>query len=518
MDFPSASSQHPILLRHGLFPGSGVERLAVPQPGLKGETDSGMADNKDRQKQEYRNKYVVLSVTTLAQLMAAIDATIVFLAVPRMGAYFHTGPSYMTMFVVAYIISTTSLLLPSGAIGQRFGRKTPFLIGFVVFALSSLAIIFSPNIIWAIILRAIEGAGAAMMLTLAIPLLLKSFPPEERGKAVGISSTSWSIGALLGPILGGYLVSFAWQYIFLINVPIGFVGLILGLKRIPPEAPNPLAKINKINVIGFLIFLVPLVVGISFLSLYWIIAAIILLPVFLLTQRGHPIVPVPLFSNKRYYPIIVAAALQGISFMGVLYVLSVFFQTDLSMSPIAAGLAVAPFPAASIVGTPIGGYLLDRTGKGGTLIVLSLALQGLAVLYMAFVLKNLQSMIIPLVLAGFGGSIFWSISTTLGVDVAGDRFRNMASGTLFTVRNGALIIGIALLPLFISYFSAYSSSGSIFVFGSGVSILSSVHAYMILLGVLPLASAGLIAATRRRWDTAAEKKIKESEDESLANA
>jgi MFS family permease len=463
----------------------------------------------------YSNKYIVLSVTTLAQLMAAIDATIVFLAVPSMGRYFHTNASYMTMFVVAYIISTTALLLPSGTIGQRFGRKRPFLLGFLVFAFSSLAIVFAPNILWAIVFRAIEGIGAAMMLTLAIPLLLNSFPPEERGKAVGISSTSWSIGALAGPLVGGYLVSFAWQYIFLINVPIGIIGFILGLERIPREKSNLLAKISKSNVAGFLIFLVPLVIGISFLNIYWIIASIIMLPVFLLTQRGHPLIPVELLTNSKYYPVVVSAALQGISFMGVLYVLSVFFQTDLGLTSLQAGLAVAPFPAASIIGTPIGGHLLDRTGKGGSLLVFSLLLQGAAVLSMAFLLQSTISLIIPLIIAGFGGSIFWSVSTTLGVDVAGDRFRNMASGTLFTVRNGALIIGIALLPLFISFFSG-SSTGSLLIFGTGINLLDPVHAYMILLGALPLASSALIAATMGRWNKPSLRKSRTADDETMS--
>lgn len=475
-----------------------------------------MVQESIEENQRYKNKYVVLSVTTLAQLMAAIDATIVFLAVPSMGAYFHTNASYMTMFVVAYIIATTALLLPSGAIGQRFGRKKPFLIGFVVFSLSSLAIIFSPTILWAIVLRAIEGAGAAMMLTLAIPILLRAFPPAERGKAVGISSTSWSIGALLGPLLGGYLVSLGWQYIFLINVPIGFAGLILGLKRIPEEEPNHSATINKFNVVGFLVFLVPLVIGISFLNIYWIIGSIVMLPLFLFSQRGHPLVPVQLFYNRKYYPILVSAAMQGISFMGVLYVLSVFFQTDLSMSSIAAGLAVAPFPAASIVGTPLGGYLLDRTGRGGTLLVLSLALQGFAVLYMAFSLNSTYGLILPLILAGLGGSVFWSTSTTLGVDVSGDRFRNLASGTLFTVRNGALIVGIALLPVFISYFAPTGTAGTLLIFSHNVSLLGPVHTYMILLGALPLAASALIAATRKRWESEKEFKPKDLEKDSTA--
>ncbi|HKJ97199.1 MAG TPA: MFS transporter [Thermoplasmataceae archaeon] len=464
-----------------------------------------MPGNGNDERVDFKGKYVVLSVTTLAQFMAAIDATIVFLAVPSMGRYFHTNASYMTILVVAYIISTTSLLLPSGAIGQRFGRKFPFLIGFAIFAISSLGIALSPGILWAIVLRAIEGSGAALMLTLGIPILLKAFPPEERGKAVGISSTSWSIGALLGPIVGGYLVTFAWQYIFLINVPIGIIAMVMGFYRIPKEEGLSTVKINKMNVAGFLAFLVPLVIGIAFISIYWIVASLVLLPVFLLTQRGHPLIPVELFSNRKYYPIILSAALQGIGFMGILYVLSVFFQSDLGLSSIEAGLAVSAFPAASILGTPLGGYLLDKTGRGGSLMFLSMALQGVAIFMMVFFIRDLHTMIIPLLIAGFGGSVFWSVSTTLSVDVAGDRFRNMASGTLFTVRNGALIVGIALLPVFISFFSSSGASGTLLIFGTGVSILEPVRAYIIFLAAISLVSSAILAATRKRWDVPGEK-------------
>lgn len=459
-----------------------------------------MTGNQDNNGDEYKGKYVVLSVTTLAQFMAAIDATIVFLAVPSMGRYFHTNASYMTMVVVAYIIATTSLLLPFGALGQRFGRKYPFLLGFVVFAISSLGIAVAPNILWVIGLRALEGAGSALMLTLGIPLLLKAFPPGERGKAVGISSTSWSIGALLGPIVGGYLVSFAWQYIFLINVPIGIIAMIMGIYRIPKEQGSSSVKIHKLNVVGFLLFLVPLVIGISFLNIIWIITAAVMLPVFLLTQKGHPLVPTELFSNRKYYPIIISAALQGIGFMGILYVLSVFFQSDLGMSSVAAGLAVSAFPAASILGTPIGGYLLDRTGRGGSLMFLSMAMQGLGLLSLIFFLRDLNMIIIPLLLAGLGGSVYWSVSTTLSVDVAGDKYRNMASGTLFTVRNGALIVGIALLPVFISFFSASGASGSLLIFGTDSSIFNPVRAYILFLAALSLVSSTILAVARKRWE------------------
>lgn len=447
----------------------------------------------------YSGKYVVLSVTTLAQLMAAIDATIVFLAVPSMGSYFHTDVSYMTLVVVSYIIASTAMLLPTGNIGQKYGRRKPFLLGFLIFSVSSLSIALSPNIIWAIVFRAIEGFGAALMLALAIPILLSAFPPDQRGKAVGISSTSWSIGALLGPLLGGVLVAFSWKYIFLINVPIGIAGIILGIKRIPKDKGHTDVDIRPSNVLGLLVFLVPVVVGISFLNTYWLAFSAVMFPLFLLSQRKHALVPTKLLKNRSYYPIVIAASLQGIGFLGTLYVLSVFFQSDLGFSSMAAGLAVAPFPAASILGTPIGGYLLDRGNSGGKLMVLGLLGQGFSILTLPMLLNNVYIMTIPLIVAGFSGSVFWSVSTTLSVDVSGDKFRNQASGTLFTVRSASLIIGISLLATFIGLFSP--SSSTIFIsLGQSSNLLKPVDMYLLFLAMLSFASSIIIHTVRKRWN------------------
>src|SRR5579875_3232645 len=110
----------------------------------------------------------------------------------------------------------------------------------------------------AVIFRAVEGIGGGIMGTEGIPILLSAFPASEHGKAIGINSIAWSIGALVGPVLGGLLVTFDWRYIFLINIPIGLIAIILGLSNIPADSGDTLAKINLSNVIGFLLFIVPL--------------------------------------------------------------------------------------------------------------------------------------------------------------------------------------------------------------------------------------------------------------------
>ncbi|MDG7043754.1 MAG: MFS transporter, partial [Nitrososphaerota archaeon] len=167
------------------------------------------------------HKYAVLSVTTLGALMAAIDSTIIFLAIPEIGQYFGIGISYLSLIIIIYLVAATAMMIPSISLAARFGKKTLYMTGFALFTVSSLLIVFSPNVLIVVILRAIEGAAAGIMGSLGIPILMDSFESGERGRAVGINAISWSIGTLVGPILGGFLVVIDWRLIFLINVPIG---------------------------------------------------------------------------------------------------------------------------------------------------------------------------------------------------------------------------------------------------------------------------------------------------------
>ena len=396
------------------------------------------------------NKYAVLSVTTLGALMAAIDSTIVFLALPDLAGYFRIGVAYLSLIVVMYLVATTAMMIPSTSLARRFGKKRLYLAGFLLFTFSSLLIVVSPNIFSVIVLRAVEGCGAGIMSSLGIPILMDAFERGERGKAVGISSISWSIGTLVGPVVGGFLVTYDWRFIFLINVPIGIVALVLGKQRIPSDSEDTGQKIAISNLVGFLVFMIPLVIGISFLSPYWLLGVALLSPIFLVSQAKEPIISRELLHNRSYMLILSSTAFQALAFFGVLYALSIYFQNDLRMAPLVAGVTLSSYPKASMIATPLGGYLLDRTRKRALLMISGVVVQGVSITLAAALIDNIEFISLMLFLAGFGGSIYWAASTTLGVDVGPAWLRSAASGTMFTFRNVSLIIGLALLPLFIA--------------------------------------------------------------------
>ncbi|MDG6933417.1 MAG: MFS transporter [Nitrososphaerota archaeon] len=436
--------------------------------------------------------------------MAAIDSTVVYLAIPAMERYFGSGIAYLSLVIVAYLIASTAMMIPVGSIATRFGRRKIYLLGFLIYTVASGLIAASPSIILVVILRAAQGTGAGIMGTQGIPILLSAFPPNERGRAVGINSTSWAIGTLVGPILGGLLVIFDWRYVFLINIPIGVVALVLGFFRVPKDEGLPTAKVSYSNVLGFILFLVPLTAGISFYSLPLIFAGVALIPLFLALERRNNLVPHELLKNSRYYPILGASTLQALAFFGLIYALSLYLQYDLGFSPVSAALVLVAYPLTSIVSTPLGGYLLDRTHRGGLLMATGLALQGVSTLFLSTQLGTPSGFVTSLLLAisGVGGSIYWATSTTLAVDSAGSAFRSIASSALFTIRNMMLIIGIASFPLFVAGTSSGTVSSILFLPNTSLDILHATVYYVTMIGTLSLAAIPFIVLYifRRRGD------------------
>ncbi len=444
------------------------------------------------------NKFLVLSVTTLGSLMSAIDSTIIYLGIPSIGRYFSTGVSYLTFVILAYMIASTATMVPSGAIARRFGKKKIYIIGFFTFTVSSFLIALSPAIIYVIIFRAIEGIGAGILSTVGIPILMEAFPQNERGRAVGINSISWGLGTLIGPVLGGFLVMIDWRLIFLINIPIGLVAIYLGIRRIPSDKGAEEAKIYIKNVLGFLIFIVPLIIGMSFINIMWIIISIFLLPLFIIMQKGNPIVPLKIIKNRNYLPILIASTLQALGFFGVMYSLSIYLQNDLNIQPFFAGLILSTYPISAMIANPLGGHFLDKYKIGKILMISGLLVQGSFLILLSFLMKSTFLISILMFIIGFGGSIYWVVSTTLAIDSTSPNDRTLASSTLYTLRNMALILGISTFPLFISVFDHSQIGSSILILKTGINIFTAVKSFLMTIAILALTASIILIFYRKK--------------------
>src|SRR5512138_2306705 len=176
-------------------------------------------------------KWIVLSVTTIGALMAAIDSTIVILGLPDMMVKLHADLVEMIWVIMAYILVSTVFLLTFGRIADMFGRVRMYNLGFVIFTIGSALCGFSANATYLILSRMVQGAGAAMMVVNSVAIITEAFPANERGKALGINAVTFSFGGAAGPILGGLILTLAdWRWIFFINVPVGIFGAVWGYR------------------------------------------------------------------------------------------------------------------------------------------------------------------------------------------------------------------------------------------------------------------------------------------------
>ena len=184
-------------------------------------------------------KWLILTSVSLGSLMATLDGSIVNIALPAIQTDFRIDLTTIEWVVVAYLLVVGGLLLPFGRLGEVLTFKRVYLVGFTVFTVASICCGASPNVAGLVGFRVVQGIGAAMIMAMGPAIVARTFPAEERGRALGLNGISVSIGLSLGPALGGVLTQVAtWRAIFLINAPIGLLAIIWASRVLPAETPG----------------------------------------------------------------------------------------------------------------------------------------------------------------------------------------------------------------------------------------------------------------------------------------
>src|SRR3954454_22592965 len=179
-----------------------------------------------------RSSTWVLTLTAVASLMVALDALVVTTALSAIRVDLHASLEELEWTVNAYALSFAVLLMSAAALGDRFGRRRWFVAGIALFTAASAACALAPGVGWLIVARAVQGAGAALVMPLALALLSAAFPPERRAAALGLFSGVTGLAVLGGPVVGGAITQgLAWEWVFCLNVPIGLVLAALALRR-----------------------------------------------------------------------------------------------------------------------------------------------------------------------------------------------------------------------------------------------------------------------------------------------
>ena len=436
----------------------------------------------------------VLALTSTASFMVSLDSQVVMLALSTIRSDLGASIETLEWTVNAYILSFAVLLLSGSALGDRFGRRRMFNAGIALFIAASAACALAPNIGWLIAARALQGAGGALVMPLAMALLSAAFPRQERGRALGIFTGITGFALIAGPIVGGAIAGgLAWQWIFWINVPVGLVTIPLVRRRIA-ESFGPSARLD----IGGLLLVTAAAFGVVWGLMHgndagWtsvevvtaLGAGLILAIAFIVFERraGAPMVPMRLFRSRGFAAGNAASFPYYAAIYGTLFFLAQFLQNAQGHGPFAAGLRLLPWTATLFVVAPIAGALVNRVGER-PLVVIGLILQTIGMAWIALIAAPdlaYAKLALPLIVAGCGGSMAMPALQNAVLSAVAPTEIGTASGTFNMLRFLGGVFGIALL---VAVFAATGSVTSPAAFNTGFVAAIDVSAALSLSGAI----------------------------------
>jgi EmrB/QacA subfamily drug resistance transporter len=323
-----------------------------------------------------RNRRIgVLLICSMGLFIVGLDITVVNVALPSIGRDLHAGISGLQWTVGAYTVVMASLLMFSGSMADRLGRKRTFVAGLTVFSVASLLCSLAPNTELLVVFRVLQAVGGSMMNPVAMSIITNTFTDaRERAQAVGVWGAVFGISMALGPIVGGTLVSsVGWRSIFLINIPVGLAAIILTLRLIPESrAPRP-RRFDPVGQALVIVLLSTLTYGIieapsrgwsSAVILAAFSASAVALLALLLYEprRKDPLVDLRFFRSIPFASSIAISVAAFAAFGGLLFLNTLYLQEARGFSPVQAGLATVPMAVMTVIASPLSGRIVGRIG------------------------------------------------------------------------------------------------------------------------------------------------------------
>jgi EmrB/QacA subfamily drug resistance transporter len=406
-----------------------------------------------------------LLAATVASALGFLEATVVTVAVPRIGADLGAPLSGLQATLSAYTLALTALVLLGGAVGDRYGRRRVFLIGVVGFAAASVLCGLAVGVGTLVGARVLQGVGAALMVPGSLAILQTSFAADERGRVIGIWSGLSGGFTAIGPFLGGWLIdALSWRWIFFLNVPIAAVVIVAALRWVPPTRDGSRAE-DRFDVLGAALGTVGLGgatfalieaadQGLSAPVLAAGLGGLGALGGFLWVERARrerAMLPLgllgrPGFGALNAYTLVVYAALNGQTFL-----FPVFLQNVLGYSALAAGAASVPATVLLLCGSGRAGALAARIGPRLPLVVGPLlGVVGLLILRTAGGGSGYWARLFPAVVAfGLGLTLVVAPLTAAVLAAAPDRYAGIASGINNASARAGGLVAVAALPLLV---------------------------------------------------------------------
>ena len=402
---------------------------------------------------------LTLAAMSLGYGVVQLDVTIVNVAVNSIGASFGDQVAGLQWVVSSYTIAFAAFILSAGALGDRVGAKRVFAAGFAVFTLASLACALAPSLPWLIAARAAQGLGAAILVPNSLALLNHAYRDEQaRGRAVATWAAGASVALTTGPLVGGSLIAlFGWRSIFLVNLPLGAVGLWLAwryAKDTPPRRSRALDLVGQVLAVVALGALAASLIegGEMGWTSVWVLAggavAVAAIAAFVVREAAAraPMLPLGLFKSAEFSATAAAGLLVNIAFYGLIFVLSLYFQRAQHLSPIWTGLAFVPMTGACFAANLVAARFARRLGARTAIAVGGAGMAaGCAALLWIGPATAYAWLLGPFLIMGAGLGLLVPPLTSALLGSVDKQRSGLASGVLNAARQTGSVLGVSLM-------------------------------------------------------------------------
>ncbi|MDW8844877.1 multidrug transporter subunit MdtD [Erwinia sp. MMLR14_017] len=431
-------------------------------------------------------------IAAMAFFMQALDATILNTALPAIAQSLNRSPLAMQSAVISYTLTVALLIPVSGWLADRFGTRKVFIVAVSLFTLGSLACALSGSLTSLVLFRVLQGVGGAMMMPVARLALLRAYPRSELLPVLNFVTMPGLIGPVLGPLLGGVMVTYAtWHWIFLINIPVGVAGVIYARKYMP-DFTTPR---RRFDLLGFLLFGTGLVLLSSGIELFGekIVASsialavtsggILLLLLYIVHARRHPtpLIPLPMFKTRTFSVGILGNIASRLGTGCIPFLMPLMLQVGFGYSAILAGCMMAPTALGSIMAKSTVTQVLRWFGYRKTLVWISVII---GVLIASFSLQTpamgLTLLLLPLFILGMAMSTQFTAMNTITLADLNDANASSGNSMLAVTQQLAISFGVAVSAAVLRFYENFDGT-----------TVQHFHATFLTMGVLSVIS-GLV--------------------------
>jgi EmrB/QacA subfamily drug resistance transporter len=411
------------------------------------------------------NPWAVLAVFALGTFLTLLDLTIVNIAIPSIVDDVHAPLDGILWMLNAYSLVYAVLLITAGRLGDIYGPRQLFAAGVAIFTISSALSGLSQDATQLVLSRAGQGLGAALLAPQGLPMITSLFPPNRRGGVFAIFGMLAGLAVVLGPTLGGLIVSnWGWRWIFYVNVPVGALILVLTARLIPDLRPGRPHRLDFLGVglatAGLLAVIYGLIEGqrydwgtiSGFVSIPLVIGVgVVLIAIFLVQQarrQGHePLLPFEVFADRNFALMAFVLMAMGFAIVGVFLPLTIYYQSVLGLDAFSAGLTIAPQPVAMMLASGPIAALIQR-GYAKRILFFGLLLFVAGQGWIAFTVSadgDRWALLPGLIVAGLGMAGVWTPLFDLGTRTLKPRLAGAASGVFSTIQELGAVLATAVI-------------------------------------------------------------------------